>query len=561
MSKPRPLISPHIKAPLFSRPDAYLVFQQIIQEMSSGRFPTTENFRQILRQAGFVNLWFFAKYIAGFAGEYDKLDDDVHVDMCNFRQSLDTPGVKGAMFLPRGVGKSKIVTETGSAWDLLRNTLERIRISNAIADFAQDFMLSIKAIFDSNELFSWLYPEYVPPPNMKRWNDTEIVLPNRLKHSRMASVEYGGVGGAAASHHFTTHICDDPISEQSLNSMRSSNALMEHTRHWFWTNAPSLLDDTLNCRTIVVGTRYAVDDLYDDILKKTLTFDGYPIRGFRPKADGQWRVYYRKIIEDGRIIFPEKHSQQSLDEMAKNDYWTFVTQYLNDPLEAGLAEFVKYHVRLADLDFHDDEWWLSWQEGETLWHEPLSDFDVIMAIDPAATERYITAKTSRSAVGCLATHWSGAKFFIDLRVGFVDPTMMFKWVFEMADRWKKYLRATYIESNAGFKVLGPLLQREANENGIWIGLQPFAAVGEKVARIRSDLDPEFSKKRIFTLEAFHGEITAETEAFPQSSKRDILDMMSAASRMSIQPASPEERAAADDDDEWFRKQRHNQAGY
>ena len=537
--KPTPLLTAHPEAPLFSHPDAGLVFQQLSAEIASGKYPTNEDFRQLIRQAGLSNLWFFGKFIAGFAGEYDRLDDDVHLDMCNFRQSCMEPGGRYAMFLPRGVGKTKICTELGTAWELARDPSQRFRITNAIANFAQDFMLSVKAIFDSNELFAWAYPEAVPQHNQKRWNDQEIVLPNRRKHSRMASVEYGGVGGSSASRHHTVHVVDDPISEQSLNALRASNAMMEHTRHWFWISAPSLLDDTLHCRIIVIGTRYAIDDLYDDIIKRARVFYGYPMRGVRPNPRGDWRVYYRKIIEDGQVTFPQNHSRDSLDQMAQDDYWTFVTQYMNDPRQAGLAEFIRYKVRGAEMDFHEDEWWLSWTEGDVLFHEPLSDFDVIMAVDPAATERYVSAKTSRSAVGVLATHWSGRKFLVDLRVGFIEPNMLFDWVFEMADRWKRYLRATYLESNAGFKVLGPLLRNEQAGRGVWLHLQPFVAVGEKVGRIRSDLDPEFAKGNLYTLEQYQDAVQEEAEAFPQSSKRDILDMLSTAVRMSREPETPE----------------------
>lgn len=359
-TKPVPLISQHPKAPLFERGDSNQVLQQLISEVSSGSFPDSESFRTFFRQAGLVSLWFFAKFIAGFAGPYDRLNADLHLSMCNFRQSCLPKGSRAAMFLPRGVGKTKVVTETGSGWEGIRNGDITIRISNQIADYSRDFMQSVKAIFDSNELFAWLYPECVPERNQKRWNDSEIVFPHRRKHQREASIETGGIGGSSESRHVDLHIVDDPIGEKALNSNLQSNAIMETTKHWFNLSDPSLLNSAIESRVLVVGTRWAVDDLYDEIIKNARSIEGYPIKGIKPKENGKWRVYYRKILEDGMITYPEAHNMQTLKELAEKDWWTYVTQYMNDPQQAGLAEFIKYIIQPAEMSFRGDEWFVEW---------------------------------------------------------------------------------------------------------------------------------------------------------------------------------------------------------
>jgi hypothetical protein len=92
-------IAPHPEAPLFSQEkDPALVLKQAISEISSqGGFRDTEQIRQLLRQAGFVSLWFYLKFIAGYSGPYNLLNTDLHVEMCNFRQRATvTPGFKGS---------------------------------------------------------------------------------------------------------------------------------------------------------------------------------------------------------------------------------------------------------------------------------------------------------------------------------------------------------------------------------------------------------------------------------------------------------------------------------
>lgn len=547
---PKLEIVPHPLAPLFSRPEtASAVLEDVIRRISSGE-RVNEGLREVLRQAGFVSLWFFLKFIAGYANPFDQLNEDLHLDMCNYRQKLLKPGCRGAMFIPRGHFKSTVVTEGGAAWEILRNPDIRIRITNAIASKAEDFMHSVKAVFDSNALVAYLYPEFVPRKNAPRWNDTEIVVPNRTKHFREATVEAGGVGGASEGHHYDLHIVDDIIGLGDLNAGSQSSASMSSARKWFWASEQPLLVSVKTSRVIVVGTRYAVDDVYDDIVKETCQMTGAEMANFKPNPDGRWHVYYRKGIEGGEVIFPENFTIEVYREMAQKNWWTFVTQYLNDPYLAGLAEFSDYSLPKCWVDFDRGwgKWFVLWQEGDIddLKREPLESFDVIIAVDPAATERYVSAKTSRSVVLVLATRFDGKRFLIDLRADYVEPTKMFEWIFAFAQKYSGILRGTFLEANAGFKVLGPILRKEEREKGIWLNLKAAPAYGDKVARIRSTLQPELHGTRLYVVEDYIPAVLEEARAFPQSTKKDILDALANGVANSIVPDNParlEERMA------------------
>ncbi len=556
-------IVPHPKAPLFNDKTAPLLFKQLALEAKSPSFRLTPEIMDLLRQAGLVSLWFFGKYIAGYSGPFDLLNENLHVEMCNFRQSLLQPGCRGAMFLPRGAYKSTIVTELGSAWEALRWPAIRIRISNAIADKAQDFLKSIKAIFDSNDLVAALYPEFVPAHNQEAWNDTVLTLAQHVrgKKYREGTVEYGGCGGASEGHHYDLHVVDDMIGLAALNSTRGSNAVMMSTENWFWASEKPLLVSMRNSRVIVVGTRYAVDDVYDSIIKKAYVQTGYPMRNFTP-SNGSWQIYYRKGIEDGQIIFPEEFTKEAYDELAKDDYWAFVTQYLNDPQEAGLAELVNYECGKAFMDVeHSEGSRPEWSLEVGMDTYKLSDCDVIMAVDPAGTEKFVSAKTSRSAVIVLATTPRDQKVVISLQVGYVPSTTMFDWIFAAAGKFRDYLRTTYLESNAGFKTLSPLLFEEERRRGIALHLRPFAASGDKDVRIRNVLQPELDAKRIYALEAYKPAIDEEIVAFPQSRRKDIVDCLATAVANRILPPTVEERERREKSKRKFAHRTTNITGY
>ena len=537
-------ISPHPLAPVFNRPDGNKVLGQLLNEVEGSHLTMTDPMKDLLRQACLVNLWFFLKIAAGYSGPFDLLDDDLHIDMCNYRQILLKPGSRGGMFIPRGHFKSTIVTEGGTGWEILRNPNIRIRITHFVDEIAKDFMATVKEMFWSNDFIRCLFPEYCPDSEAD-FNKTRLIFPNRTRSYREPTVCFGSVGGSSQGIHVDLHVIDDMIGLSALSAMRQANATMQQIKNWFWSSEKPILVPSTNSRVIVVGTRYAIDDVYDEIIAKAKSNYGYPIKNFFPAEDGRWDIYYRKAIEDGNIIFPTGFTQTEYNELAKDDWWTWVTQYLNDPAEAGLAEFTQYNLKSAQTTFEGNEWFIIYKEEGTneIKTEPLSDYDVVAAGDPAATDRYVSAKTSRSTIVVLATRWDGKKFIIAVYADFVEPNTFFDWMFDAYEKFRDYLRAFYLEANAGFKVLGPIIEKEMERRNTWFSLQPFASIGEKIARIRSDLDVEFANKAIYVVDEYKDAVYEETRAFPQSNKKDILDALSMAVRNSIPPISPEDKRA------------------
>lgn len=564
-------ISPHPKAPLFSHEDGQLVLQQIIREMQSPN-PQLENDEvvEVIRQAGYVNLWFFLKGIASYAGPFDLLNTKLHLSMANYRQSLSEPGCRGAMFIPRSCFKTTIVTEGASGWELLRNPDLRIRITGATDGKAEGFFLTIKAMFDSNALIKYLYPEYVPGTGADRWTKSEIVLPNRRKNRREPSLEYGGVGGASESRHYDLHIVDDMIGLASLNSQGISNADMARTRKWFWSSEKTLLQSIRKSRVIVVGTRYAVDDVYDDILGKTYKLEGTEISDFKPNEKGRWRVYYRKALENSQSIFPESFTKEDIEEMLEDDYWTAVTQYMNEPHAAGLTEFSGEPAKkcflvedVVDSGLGDKilKWSIHFQRNGEDVDLPLENCDLVQATDPAASETYLSAKTSRSAVGVLATSPQGEHFLISLHVGYVAVTDMINWMFLDKQKFRPYWRGSFLESQGPFKILGAVLRKEEMLRRETLNLRAVTAVGEKTARIRTTLAPVLNSGRLYVEENAWDDFWEEQRSFPQSQKMDILDMLTIALKAAVRPLSQEELWEKRQHERRRRLERHGAAGY
>ncbi len=514
--------------------------------------------RELLRQAGFVSLFFFLKYIAGFSGPFNLLTEDLHLSVANARQLALKPNIRYACFMPRKHYKTTINTTGADAWELIRNPNLRIGVYHAVFGEALKFLHTTERIIDSNEFFAWLYPEYVPK---KQFTDKALVLPNRTRYYTEPNIECGSVGGSSQGRHNDLINLDDIIGETQLNANRESNAEMYKTKHWLSGIEKTLLVDWKGSRIVLSATRYGPDDVYENVMKSAKETWGYwNDIDYKRNSKGKWTIYYRTVKEYGKIIFPNVITQVGLDELKKDDPWVYATQYVNDPKASGVTEMVEYPVQKFTMVNEQDKWYIVDVLGKKV---ELSSMDVVSGTDPAATERYISAKTSRSATTVWAMDYSGKVYLIGLQVGYVTITKVFDWMFLFKRKFAKYIRASYLEANAGFKVLGPLLRKEQNERNEYLALRTVASTTEKVARIRSTLQPLASRGRINVLDVYYDEFISEFQAFPQSTKRDILDASTLALSKLVRPDTPEDMVEryAEEDQRFKDTTRNKVTGY
>lgn len=538
------LILPHPLAPRLSQAsDAGTVISQLITDVSSGHIAlASEESRQLLAEAGLVNLWFFLKFIAGFNGPFDKLNTGLHRDMCNFRQSpyCMAPGAHAGICMPRKHFKSTVFTEGGTGWELNRFGDTRFRITNAVVDRAEEFMHTTQRIFDSNEFFAWLYPDHTMKRGMERWNDKEATVRWRTRHYTEPSIKCGGATAAASGDHHDVLIHDDLIDMTMLDSLHKSGIDVMKARDFLKTSEKTLVQSWAESRILVPHTRYSVDDCYEPIWSDCREILGHGDSRFRTKPDGQWAIYYRAVEEDGEIIFPEAITREGLAKMAKDDWWTYATQYMNNPYDAGGSELISLPHQTFKLVKESGEWILRVSESDRI---PLSRCDVVIACDPAATDKEVTAKTSRSAVVAWARDSRGRSFFFDGQAGYVEIFKVFDWIFDMVKSYEGICRQLIFERVAFQRILQPLLEAERRRRNLFVTIYGKSAVGDKTARIRSIFAPELQAGRIFVEEKLDRLFLEEKNTFPTARLKDILDASEMALSCLSTPSSDEEEEA------------------
>lgn len=522
---------PHVAAPLIGSVDGEQLFSEAVRLMQDDPARWNEDDLVVLRQVALGNLYFFLRYVAGYSGPYSQLKPDLHMEMANWRQGALEPGTWSAGFVPRATYKSSLWTHGAAAWELLRNPDIRIGIFSCILDRSLEFMHTVQRTFDNNELMGVLFPSHCVKrvrARDGRWNDMIAVMPNRSRNFPEPSLKAHTAGGSTQGIHVDLGVFDDIVGDSQLNSARSATAEMERISNWFSSSLRTLLISQRVSRVTLAATRYSVDDPYERIMGDALTHDGdwteleayYPA----PAKAGRWRTYYRSALADGESIFPESYSVEFLKRLARDDHWTYVTQYVNNPHSTGTLDFAAYELRRATLLFKDGEGCVTLHRngGVKVW--PLSECDIVMGIDPAASEKRNSAKTSRSALAVVARTPDDEMVVLDTRRDYVKPSKLFDWVFGLNRKYVGRLRQVRIEAQGPFKMLGDVLRDEMKRRGDHFYLVPVPAMGDKVPTIKMGLEPFLKRDALYVIDESMAMVRLEFDIFP-SSALDLLDAL------------------------------------
>lgn len=545
-------IRPHHAAPLFAGPDAAATFRQLVADrLSHPSSLQSEEVRDYLRQAGLVNLWFFLKFIAGAAGPYDFLNEGVHLDLCNFRQSdaCMAEGARACVVLPRGFAKTTICSHGGLAWEALRNPNLRGRIVNAVIGRAHAFKNTAQRIFDSNALFGWLYPEHVPTEGARRWNNLEMVLPSATKNFKEPTLAAGGSTGASEGDHHDVLVGDDLIGLDDVDANFNPHATMAAVKQWMDTNLTTLLISPQHSRVILVFTRYGPGDVYQPMFD-----DCKKVHGFREglkveeKPFGTWDIYYRHVVENGKATNPFVMTAEGYEKLLREKPLVAAYQYANDVTlslnnEFGALPTKQVHMEAADEATPPTDYYLYREDGDPMDSDRLSQCHVVISVDWAGSKRKVNAKTSRTSIGVWARSAQDRYYRVDQRVGYFAVNETFEHIFELHAKYKGFCSYILLETNAMQLGLVQLIREEAYRRGAYLPIMEAPARGDKVVRIRTILAGPLAAGKVYLAPTAAKEFTEERMVFPSivGGHLDVLDESAKAFEYLKRPYSKDEK--------------------
>lgn len=277
----------------------------------------------------------------------------IHDDI---EKMLARPAKRRLILCPRGHFKTSIVTKAYAVKRLLNNPNIRILIANQVWDRARDILFEIKEQLSTKSDLPKIFGNFVSG----RWREEEIVIAQRTAALSAPTIGTTGVEAEMTSSHFDLIIVDDIQGLQNCQTKEQRDKVKRFLR-----SLTALLDP--GGELIVIGTRWHFDDVYQEIIDSQKDY---------------YDITVRQVIEDGKILFPEKFNMK-FDPVLKD--WKTVTEpsmdYINFLKQDMGADFYSQYMNMPI----DDETQLIKKEYFKYWtHRPDGLF-VALTVDPASS--------------------------------------------------------------------------------------------------------------------------------------------------------------------------------
>ena len=217
------------------------------------------------------SLYDTCKYLLG----YKDMTKRTHGDMID---ALESNTQRKLIIMPRGTFKSSVGVVGYSIWRLIRNPNERILIDSELYTNSKNFIREMRAHMASEE-FIELFGDW----EGDQWSEGEITVNCRTKSFPQASVTAGGVGTTKVGQHFSIIIGDDMNSRNNSETPENRQKVVKH----YQMNQAILEPDGTY---VLIGTRYAVDDVYGHVIENELGLKTDPIGITEYEPDRDWET-------------------------------------------------------------------------------------------------------------------------------------------------------------------------------------------------------------------------------------------------------------------------------
>lgn len=258
-----------------------------------------------------------------------------HREMVEFALQAIRDGEHCVILEPRGFAKSSHVTTGLTTYLVGDNHDLRVGMFSKTTTAAEGFSRAIRHTVQRNEAFRELYGHLVS--DVQWTNEQWLLNDSRWVGSNYSTMFAAGAGKQAASKRFDLIICDDIIDQENVQTIDQ----LEGVKTWFWKTVYPCL--TKNGVVVVVGTRWGVGDLYEDLIT--------------PEDEGGkgWRSLVRSaLIEDKdtelgyRSLWPDEFPVERLLKMRRDQGAAiFGAGMMNDV--SGLAAGSVFNV--ADFQY------------------------------------------------------------------------------------------------------------------------------------------------------------------------------------------------------------------
>lgn len=422
-------------------------------------------------------------------------------------------GPRNQLYLyPRGHLKSTIITMAHAIQWIVNYEDIRILIDTAISEQGERFCQEIKAHFQFNQRFRFLYPEYCPPARKVSdfGSKTEFTIPNRRrKWLKEPTVSTISVGRIIASGHFDVHKHSDLVDKGNISTPGLIKDVISHfgyTRplreHYSTAPHHSWVD--------VEGTPYDFSDLYQTIIDAEEKRDG------KPGNEHEFSITIKSAIVDKSLkltLWPEKYP------------WDELMRIKNDPTVGPDMFSAQYEMRCVPA-----EGGLSDRDHiKTFPHSKIKElipfFRLHTTVDLAGMER--DSDGDFTVLTTCGFDRDGRCYVLEILRGRFTPHHVIELLFNLKVRFPSLIDIK-MEKDSHVRVLLPFVMREQEKRGVYLPIVTHKRDPRqtKQSRIKA-LQPWFQTGIIRFADNIecYLDLVDEVIRFPKFRRDDILDTL------------------------------------
>ena len=334
--------------------------------------------------------------------DYRDLEEPLHNDLCNYLAWVEHKRKNSLLLIPRAHFKSTIATIGRCVQWILKDQDTSIGLFSGDMKNARKFATEIRNQLQQNDLLKELFPEILfeePKRQSDKWTTDEFNVRRTkkgIKKKEPTVKIFGLLQNIPTGDHFD-HLIGDDIVDQTISSKEEQMKKIEEQLEYL-IPLQKTPDDPIH----LVGTRYHIRDAYAKLID-----------------DPFWSVYLRRDIENGKLIFPGRFTEDMLERTRiKIGNYKYNCQYKLDPQDPSDKQF-----KLA---------WLRYYEPMSPISLEKTYLSFILIVDPANKQK---KESDFTAMIVLAIDHEWNFHMVDGIHDKLNPKQRVDAVFELAERW------------------------------------------------------------------------------------------------------------------------------
>lgn len=502
----------------------------------------------------FVDLLDFCGGSRQFASIHHEMIDFVAHPQLNQSSSLTARHSRRLLLVPRGHLKSTLCSIAYVLWRVYRNPNIRVCVGTATRHLSLQFVRAIKQYLENENLQDtvWNKRPHVPgrlipildkAGNSRRnqrwdlgdWTESEdkkviwradSLQVNRDLVAKEPTILATSQGSNITGMHFDLIVLDDIVNddntstpekiEKTLMWTQDLESVIDPPRSLYHGSLENTkLKEVVGDETVVLGTRYAIGDYYEHLIKNKDSFS--------------YHIFQRNIYINGKDdtdgFIWDKFTKEHIENIQiRQGRVRFSSQYLNEVVSSEQQIFDVDN--LCYFDFAQvtkgvgNRWRITHKDDDA---DTQVEIQPYLVVDPAISQK------KGSNLSCVLVGGVTDKrdmYVLDYKHGHFLPEKLIEHIYAMADKWN--LSMVTVETVAYQKSLVYMMQQRFVDYRP-IAIKEFLPRGEKKGRLQTDIQPLIYNRKLWLARWMGGdrELKTQLQYFPSETVRDdIVDTFS-----------------------------------